>query len=314
MAEGRFGGESGMTRNTTIGVVVAVIVALVVILAVAFGSCGDEGDTTTTTAEEGSTTTTAEETTTTEAAVEESDIILASTTSTQDSGLFDVLIPAFEEAYPQYTVQVIAVGSGEAIKLGENKDADVLLVHSPAAEKEFVDAGYGTERRDVMYNDFVIVGPDSDPAAVSGMTDASDALAKIAGSESLFISRGDESGTHKKELTLWKEAAIEPAGDWYESVGQGMGEALRITSEKQGYTLSDRATFLNLESGLDLLILVEGDQALFNQYGVIPVTDATNLQGAQDFADWITSPEGQGIIETYGVEKYGQPLFVPNAG
>jgi tungstate transport system substrate-binding protein len=245
--------------------------------------------------------------------VEESDIILASTTSTQDSGLFDVLIPAFEAAYPQYTVQVIAVGSGEAIKLGENKDADVLLVHSPAAEKEFVDAGYGTERRLVMYNDFIVVGPEGDPAAVSGMTDASDAFTKIAEAEALFISRGDESGTHKKELTIWKEAGIEPTGAWYESIGQGMGEALRITSEKQGYTLSDRATFLNLESGLDLLILVEGDEALFNQYGVIPVTDATNIQGANDFADWITGSEGQGIIETYGVEKYGQPLFVPNA-
>jgi len=246
--------------------------------------------------------------------VKESDIILASTTSTQDSGLFDVLLPAFTKAYPQYTVNVIAVGTGEALKLGEQKDADVLLVHAPASEKEFIANGFGTERRLVMYNDFVVVGPENDPAGVKGMTDAAAAFAKIAAAKARFISRGDDSGTNKKELQIWKAAAVEPGGDWYESIGQGMADALRIASERQGYTLSDRATYLNLKEGLQLVVLVEGDNALFNQYGVIPVTDATNAQGAQDFADWIVSPEGQAVIKDYGVEKFGQPLFVPNAG
>ncbi|HZK49716.1 MAG TPA: substrate-binding domain-containing protein [Thermoleophilia bacterium] len=292
----------------------AVVLSVLVLAALAFAGCGG-GSTTTTAAD--TTTTAAESTTTSEATtttVKPSDIILASTTSTQDSGLFDVLLPAFAKAYPQYTVQVIAVGSGEAIKLGEQKDADVLLVHSPAAEKDFVANGFGTERRLVMYNDFVLVGPESDPAGVKGMTDAASAFAKVAAAKARFISRGDKSGTNTKELGIWKAAAIEPAGDWYESIGQGMGEALRISSERQGYTLSDRATFLNLKDTLELVVLVEGDKAMFNQYGVIPVTDATNAQGAQDFADWITSAEGQAVIKGYGVEKFGQPLFVPNAG
>ncbi|MHB9113499.1 MAG: ABC transporter substrate-binding protein [Thermoleophilia bacterium] len=253
-----------------------------------------------------------EETATT-AAAEASDIILASTTSTQDSGLFDVLLPAFQAAYPQYTVKVIAVGTGEALKLGEQKDADVLLVHAPASEKEFVANGFGTERVEVMYNDFVIVGPADDPAGVKDTADVSGALTKIAAAQATFISRGDDSGTHNKEIALWRAAVIEPAGDWYEAVGQGMGEVLRIASERLAYTLTDRATYLNLREGLDLEIVSEGDSALFNQYGVIPVTDATNLVGAQDFAAWITSPDGQAVIETYGVELFGQPLFVPNA-
>lgn len=287
------------------------VAALVLILAtLTLAGCGS-GETTTTLAE--TTTTAPAETTTTAAAVEKSDIILASTTSTQDSGLFDVLLPAFQAAYPQYTVKVIAVGTGEALKLGEQKDADVLLVHAPASEKEFVEEGFGTERLEVMYNDFILVGPAEDPAGVKGAADASEALTNIAAAEAKFISRGDDSGTHKKELALWKAAAIEPAGDWYEDVGQGMGEVLRIASERQAYTLTDRATYLNLKDSLDLEIVLEGDKALFNQYGVIPVTDATNLQGAQDFADWITSSEGQAVIKDYGVEKFGQPLFVPNA-
>jgi len=253
-----------------------------------------------------------EETATT-AAAEASDIILASTTSTQDSGLFDVLLPAFQAAYPQYTVKVIAVGTGEALKLGEQKDADVLLVHAPASEKEFVANGFGTERLEVMYNDFVILGPADDPAGVKDAADVSGALTEIADAQAKFISRGDDSGTHKMEIALWKAAAIEPAGDWYEAVGQGMGEVLRIASERLAYTLTDRATYLNLMEGLDLEIVSEGDSALFNQYGVIPVSDATNLEGAKDFAAWITSSDGQAVIETYGVEMFGQPLFVPNA-
>lgn len=258
-----------------------------------------------------------EETTEPEAAasepvVEQSTIVLASTTSTQDSGLFDVLIPAFEEAYPEYKVDVVAVGTGEALALGESKDADVLLVHAKASEEEFVANGYGTERKDVMYNDFIIVGPESDPAGVAGMTDAAAALTKISDAGSIFISRGDDSGTHKKELSLWAAAGFEPKGAWYRSAGQGMGDCLSMANQELGYVMTDRATYLNLMDTLDLVILVEGDPLMFNQYGVIPVTDATNMDGAQAFADWITT-DGQAVIETYGVEKFGQALFVPNA-
>ena len=245
--------------------------------ALALAGCGGGSESTTTSAPAVSESTTTSEATTT--TVQKSEIILASTTSTQDSGLFDVLLPAFTKAYPQYTVNVIAVGTGEALKLGEQKDADVLLVHAPASEKEFVANGFGTERRLVMYNDFVLVGPESDPAGVKGMTDAAGAFAKIAAAKARFISRGDDSGTNKKELQIWKAAGVEPAGDWYESIGQGMADALRIASEREGYTLSDRATYLNLKEGLQLVVLVEGDKVLFNQYGVIPVTDATNAAG-----------------------------------
>jgi tungstate transport system substrate-binding protein len=244
--------------------------------------------------------------------VETTDLILASTTSTQDSGLFDVLIPAFEEAHPEYKVNVIAVGTGEALELGQNKDADVLLVHAKAKEEAFVADGYGTERRDVMYNDFIIVGPPSDPAGIKGST-AVDALKKIADGQHVFVSRGDESGTHTAEKALWEKAGITPAGDWYMSAGQGMGDVLKIASETPGYTLADRATYLNLKDTLALDILVEGDTSLFNQYGVIPVVGANNPEGAQAFADWIVSDEGQAVIAEYGVEKFGAPLFFPNA-
>ncbi|GAB4257916.1 MAG: substrate-binding domain-containing protein [Thermoleophilia bacterium] len=284
--------------------------ALFALAGMLLAGCG--GNTTTTTAAGGTAGTPATETTTTGAAAR-SDLILASTTSTQDSGLFDVLIPTFEKAYPRYTVKVIAVGTGEALKLGEQKDADVLLVHAPQAEKEFVAKGFGTERRPVMYNDFIIVGPAADPAKIKGMTRAKDAFAAIARAQAPFVSRGDDSGTHKMEQAIWKAAGIAPAGAWYQSAGQGMGEVLQIAGEKQAYTLTDRGTYLSLKNGLDLQVLVEGDEALFNQYGVIPVTGARNAQGARDFADWITGPAGQAVIKDYGVEKYGQPLFVPNA-
>jgi len=269
----------------------------------ALAACGSASDS------DGETNGTSEATTT----IEPTRLVLASTTSTQDSGLFDVLIPAFEAAYPEYSVDVIAVGTGEALALGEAKDADVLLVHAKAKEEAFVADGYGTERRDVMYNDFIVVGPASDPAGIAGMTVAADAFAKIATSASGFVSRGDDSGTHTKELSIWKSAAIEPAGDWYVAAGQGMGDVLKMASEMQAYTLSDRATYLSLKSTLDLEVVVEGDSALFNQYGVIPVTDATNAGGAQAFADWICSDGGQAVIAAYGVEEYGQPLFIPNA-
>jgi tungstate transport system substrate-binding protein len=284
-----------------------ILLALAVIVAagVFVAACGGEEETTTTAP--------AETTTTAASGGERSDLLLASTTSTQDSGLFEEMIPAFEAAYPQYLVKVTAVGSGEAIELGKNGDADVLLVHSPAAEKAFMDEGFGTVREDVMYNDFIIVGPADDPAGVKGMTSAADAFTKISETESLFFSRADKSGTHAKELSIWKAAGIEPAGEWYQSTGQGMGETLKIADEKLGYTLADRATYLSAKEGLDLEVLVEGDPLLYNQYGVIVVKGAKNEQGANDFLTWITSPEGQKLIGEFGVEEFGQPLFIPNA-
>jgi len=243
-----------------------------------------------------------------------SEIVLASTTSTQDSGLFKVLIPAFEKDNPTYTVKVVAVGSGEALKLGENKDADVLLVHSPKAEVSFVASGFGEYRKQVMYNDFVIVGPSADPAGIKGDTKASDAFKKIAAASATFVARGDGSGTDTKEQSIWTSATVTPKGQaWYLSTGQGMGEVLKLTSEKQGYTLSDRATYLTMKDSLKLEILDEGDKALFNQYGVIPVAGAKNVAGAHAFADWITGPKGQAVVRSFGVEKFGRPLFIPNA-
>ena len=308
---------------------VFILTAALAVLSLALLGCGSSTTTTqaaTTTAASATTTTaaptittaapatptTAKATTTTTIVRNPGDIILASTTSTKDSGLFDVLIPAFEKDNPAWKVKVVAVGSGAAIKLGEQKDADVLLVHSPADEQAFMDKGLGYERRDVMYNDFLVVGAAEDPAGIKGMKVAADAFKKIAGTEATFISRGDNSGTNAKELTIWKAAGIEPSGSWYQKIGQGMAEALRISNEKKAYTLSDRATYLSMKDALQLDILVEGDTALFNQYGVITVKDATEPVGGKAFLEWITSDEGQDVIRTYGVEKYGQPLFISN--
>lgn len=194
-----------------------------------------------------------------EPVVETSEVILASTTSTEDSGLFEELIPAFEDAYPEYKVSVVAVGTGQALEIGRAKDADVLLVHAKAQEEEFVAEGYGTERRDVMYNDFLIVGPEADPAGIGGGDDAAAAFAMIAEGEHAFASRGDDSGTHTKELSIWEAAGIEPAGDWYNSIGQGMGDTLTFSSESEAYTLSDRATYLSMMDTIELVIAVEGD-------------------------------------------------------
>lgn len=256
-----------------------------------------------------------------EAPQEVSEIVLASTTSTQDSGLFDELIPAFEEANSQYKVKVIAVGTGEALHLGETKDADVLLVHAKADEEKFVENGFGVERKDVMYNDFVIVGPAADPAGIKGAADLNAAMKAIAAygdtGKTAWISRGDDSGTHKKELKLWAAAGITTptpdANAWYESSGQGMGETLTITNDKDAYTLADRATFLSMQDSLDIAIAREGDKGLLNQYGVIVVTDAKNQEGGQAFFDWVLSEEGQKVVEEFGVEEYGEPLFIPNA-
>ena len=251
-----------------------------------------------------------------------SDVVLASTTSTQDSGLFDVLIPAFEKDNPQYKVKVIAVGSGQAIKMGQTKDADVLLVHSPAAEIKLIADGFATTRTPVMHNDFVLVGPKTDPAGVKASKNTTEAMTALQSAgkagKALFITRGDASGTNAKELTLWAKSGITtptPAADkWYLSTGQGMGETLKVTDEKAAYTLADRATWLSAAASLPgLEIVFEKDKAMLNPYTVIVVPDSKNQAGGQAFADWILSPAGQKVIAEFGVAKYGQQLFIPDA-
>ena len=243
-------------------------------------------------------------------------LILATTTSTYDSGLLDAILPDFE-AKTGIKPEVVAVGTGQALKLGEAKDADVLLVHAKSREEKFVEEGYAPFRKDVMYNDFVIVGPAADPAGIRGMKSAAEAFKKIAETQSTFVSRGDDSGTNMKELGIWRAAGVEPQGDWYLSAGQGMGAVLTMTNEQQGYTLTDRATYLARRDGLDLEILVEGDPALFNQYGVLPIAQDDAHQdkfaAAMAFVDWITAPETQKLIAEFGKEKFGQQLFYPNA-
>lgn len=247
------------------------------------------------------------------------DIILATTTSTQDSGLLDELLPVFQTA-SGYNVKVVAVGTGQALKMGEEGNADVLLVHAPASEKTFMENGFGSERTLVMHNDFIIVGPKDDPAGIKGMTGTVDALKKIAESKSTFVSRGDDSGTHKMELSLWKKAELAPAETdaWYLQSGQGMGATLKIAAEKTGYTLTDRATYLANKDTLGLDVLLEGDAALLNIYHVIIVNPEkwpkTNVDGAKAFAAFLVSAEGQALIGKFGTEKYGQPLFTPDAG
>lgn len=245
-------------------------------------------------------------------------LILATTTSTQDSGLLDVLIPIFEKE-SGYFVKTIAVGSGQAMAMGKKGEADVLLVHSPDDEKKFMAEGFGAARRLVMHNDFVIVGPASDPAKIRGAKTSVDTIRKIAQSSSLFLSRGDNSGTHSKEKKLWKGAGINPEGQkWYQQTGLGMGETLNVAAEKKGYTLADRGTYLSLKKRLGLEILVEGDPSLLNVYHVIEVNPAkwpkVNTLGAKAFADFMVSGKVQGIIGKFGVEKFGGALFFPDAG
>lgn len=241
---------------------------------------------------------------------------LATTTSTEDSGLLDVLLPAFEKD-TNYKVKVIAVGSGQAITMGEAGDVDVLLVHSRVAEDKFVADGFGINRRDVMYNDFMIIGPADDPAGIKGSTDAVKAFAAIAQKQAAFVSRADDSGTDKKEKGIWEKAGIKPAGTWYIESGQGMGDTFRIADEKKAYTLIDRATYLALKDKYKLGIIIEGDKSLLNPYGVIPVNPAkfpkVDYEGATKFAEWLTSEKGQKMIGDFGVKEFGQQLFVPDA-
>lgn len=259
--------------------------ALVLMLAVACGGAGDE-------------------------------LILATTTSTEDSGLLDVLVPLFEER-TGYAVKTIAVGSGAALRLGEEGEADVILAHSPDAEEEFMAAGHGANRRLVMHNDFVIVGPAGDPAGIRGLDDAAEAFRRIAAAGAAFLSRGDESGTHTKELKIWGSAGVNPSGRWYQETGTGMGPTLLVADEKGGYTLSDRGTYLAQRDNLVLEVLVEGDPALFNVYHVMQVNPAKsrriNADAAAAFVQFITSDDVQKVIRDFGADKYGRPLFVPDA-
>jgi tungstate transport system substrate-binding protein len=246
------------------------------------------------------------------------DLILATTTSTQDSGLLDEIVPLFEQD-TGYRLKVVAVGTGQALQMGQEGNADVLLVHAPSSEKTYMDGGYGKDRFLIMHNDFIIVGPPNDAAGIKGGVNAVDAFTKIADGPAPFISRGDKSGTNTKELALWKSAGIDvsqkPA--WYTESGQGMGATLTIASEKGAYTLTDRATYLANKANLQLELLFERDNGLLNVYHVITVNPEkwpkTNYDGAIAFAKWLTEPSTQQVIGAFGVDKFGQPLFIPDA-
>ncbi len=247
-------------------------------------------------------------------------LILATTTSTQDSGLLDVLIPVFERQ-SGYFVKTISVGSGQAMKMGERGEADVLLVHSPDSEKDFVAKGFGVNRRLVMHNDFIILGPANDPARIRTVKSAAEALKAVARSGSLFMSRGDNSGTHAKEKGLWKGAGVAPEGQkWYQQTGLGMGETLNVAAEKKGYVLADRGTYLALDkkARLGLEILVAGESKLLNIYHVIEVNPAkwpkVNSAGARAFGDFMVSRKAQDVVRTFGKKEFGSPLFFPDAG
>jgi tungstate transport system substrate-binding protein len=245
-------------------------------------------------------------------------VILATTTSTQDTGLLDTLIPIFEKKTGSM-VKTIAVGSGQAMAMGQKGEADVLLVHSPEAEVKFMADGFGVDRSLVMHNDFVVVGPPSDPAGIKGMKSAADVFKKLAASSSLWLSRGDNSGTHFKEKALWKAAGVTAEGQsWYQQTGLGMGQTLSVAAEKKGYTLADRGTWLALKKSLGMELLVEGDATLQNVYHVIGVNPAkwpkVNAEGGKAFGDFMVAPDTQAMIGSFRVDKYGSPLFVPDAG
>jgi len=245
-------------------------------------------------------------------------VILATTTSTQDSGLLDVLLSIFEKK-TGYFVKTIAVGSGQAMAMGQKGEADVLLVHSPSADKKIMADSYGVNRRLVMHNDYIVVGPSEDPGKIKGLRSSQEAFKKIASAKALFLSRGDNSGTNSKEKEIWKAAGINPEAEkWYQQTGLGMGQTLNVAAEKKGYTLADRGTYLAMKKNLNLDILVEGDAILLNIYHVIEVNPAkwpkVNTAGAKAFSDFMVSRETQDMIKTFGVNKFGSPLFFPDAG
>jgi tungstate transport system substrate-binding protein len=244
-------------------------------------------------------------------------VILSTTTSTQDSGLLDTLVPLFEKK-TGFTVKTISVGTGQALALAARGEADVALVHAPSLERKYVEEGKMQNRRLVMYNDFVIIGPEDDPARITGMPKAAEALKRIADTQSRFVSRGDKSGTYLLELGLWKQAGIEPTGAWYIESGQGMGQTLGIANDRRAYTITDRGTWLAFQKRISLPILVEKDKPLLNIYSVMEVNPANgprvNVVGGKAFADFMVAPDTQAVIRTFGVDRYGQPLFVPIAG
>lgn len=248
---------------------------------------------------------------------EERSFILATTTSTQDSGLLDYLLPIFKEN-TGIQVNVVAKGTGAALELAKNGDADGVLVHAKSQEEAFIAEGFSKERFDVMYNDYIIVGPEADPAGLiaNAPNDPIRAFTLMFENQATFISRGDESGTHTKEKSYWKDASLTPEGEWYVEAGTGMGAVLQMASEKQGYTLTDRATYLSMKDELDLVIVTEKNDKMYNQYGVMMVNpEKYPIKEAEvkEFMDWLLSEEGQKLIEEYGVEEFGQPLFIPNA-
>jgi tungstate transport system substrate-binding protein len=244
-------------------------------------------------------------------------VILSTTTSTQDSGLLDVLVPLFEKQ-TGYSVKTVSVGTGQALALAAKGDADVALVHAPSLEKQYVSEGKLLNRRLVMYNDFVIIGPKEDPAKVRSIKSASVALKAIEQAKANFVSRGDNSGTYLLEKSLWKSAGIEPKGAWYLEAGQGMAATLGIANERSAYTITDRGTYLALRNRVSLPILMEGDRALLNIYHVMEVNPANgpriNSVGGKAFADFMVAPQTQNVIRNFGVEKFGQSLFIPVAG
>ena len=244
-------------------------------------------------------------------------VILSTTTSTQDSGLLDVLVPMLEKK-TGLTVKTISVGTGQALALAARGEADVTLAHAPSVERRYVEEGKLLNRRLVMYNDFVIIGPAEDPAKIKGLPKALDAMRRIAESRSRFVSRGDKSGTHTLELALWKQAGVEPKGAWYLESGQGMGQTLGIAEERRAYTITDRGTWLAFQKRVSLPILVEKDRPLLNLYSVMEVNPANgpriNAAGGKTFADFMLSAEVQAVIKVFGADKYGQPLFAPVAG
>ncbi len=249
-----------------------------------------------------------------EAPLPVNELMLTTTTSTYDSGLLDYFLPFFEDKY-NYQVKVVSVGTGQALEIAKSGDADVVLVHAKQTELEMVADGHFVDRHDVMYNDFIIVGPEADPAGVGNISDVGQLFAAFAEKKAPFISRGDDSGTHKKELSLWADAGISPEGDWYVSIGSGMGDTLFMADEKEGYTLTDRATYLSLRDKLDLAIVFEGKPELFNQYGIMAVNPANypeiNYEGAMLLIDFFISAEGQQLVA--GFKPYGDTLFFPNA-
>ena len=244
-------------------------------------------------------------------------VILSTTTSTQDSGLLDVLVPLFEKK-SGYSVKTVSVGTGQALELAAKGEADVALVHAPSLEKKYVADGKLLNRRLVMYNDFILLGPANDPAQIKSTKSSAEAMKRIAASANRFVSRGDNSGTHNLEKSLWKQAGIEPKGAWYIESGQGMGATLGIANDRNGYTITDRATYLAFRKRVTLAILLEGDRPLLNIYSVMEVNPANgpriNAAGGKTFADFMVAPETQAVIKSFGVEKFGQPLFIPVAG